>query len=128
MAHPETEQRVRVVICDDAVGFPGLIWSWLAEAAGVEPVALAKSATELLDVVGDLAPDVVLLDLMLPEGPTSPELVAQVRGLAPTTRIILVSSLPPALLADEARRTGVDGWCPKATTPDDLRAVVTAVA
>src|SRR4051794_19536494 len=99
---------VRVLLCDDAVGFPALVASWMGGAEDVEHVGTATSATELLEVLADQTPDVVLLDVMLPEGPTSPELVQRVRDLAPGSRVILVSSLPASLLEAEVTRTGAD--------------------
>src|SRR5919202_6443430 len=107
---------VRVLLCDDALGFPALAAKWLQETPGIDYVGTTTSATELLDVIADRAPDVVLLDLMLPEGPTSPELVARVRELAPGSRVVLVSSLPAMLLTGKVDRLGADGGLPKATT------------
>jgi DNA-binding NarL/FixJ family response regulator len=125
-ADQAAERPLRVFLCDDALGFPRLVASWLAREARFEYLGLAKSATELLEVVGGLAPDVVLLDFMLPEGQTSPELVAKVRALAPGARIVLISSLGEERLAEEARRTGADAHCPRATKPEAFLAVVAA--
>lgn len=116
---------MRVLVCDDALGFPALVASWLDAAADVEHVGTTTTATELLDVVAARAPDVVLLDVMLPEGQTSSELVQQVRDSVPGVRVILVSSLPTAQLEKEVRRTGADAGCPKATTAERLHAIVT---
>lgn len=115
---------LRVLLCDDAIGFPDLVASWIAGAPDLELVATASDATELLEVLAAAAPDVVLLDLMLPEGPTSPELVQRVRELAPGARVILISSMPTAQLTSEAQRTGVDALSPKWTTADALLALV----
>jgi len=125
---PEADPHgaIRVLLCDDALGFPRLVASWLARGDEFEYLGLAQSATELLEIAGGLAPDVVLLDYMLPEGPASPELVAQIRDLVPGVRIVLISSLNGPELAAEADRTGVDGFCPRATKPERLRAVIAA--
>jgi DNA-binding NarL/FixJ family response regulator len=125
MARQGGDEPLRVLLCDDALGFPALVASWLNGAPDAEHVGTTTSATELLEVVADLAPDVVLLDLMLPEGKTSPELVQRVRDLAPGSRVILISSLPAVMLQDEVQRVGADGLCPKATTPERLLDVVT---
>jgi DNA-binding NarL/FixJ family response regulator len=119
---------LRVLVCDDALGFPALVASWLDGAPGVEHAGTTTTATELLEVIADRAPDVVLLDLMLPEGPASPELVRSIRELAPGSRVILVSSLPAALLEAEVQRIGADDACPKATTAERLLAIVTVDA
>jgi DNA-binding NarL/FixJ family response regulator len=117
-----------VLVCDDALGFPALVASWLNGSPETEHVGTTTSATELLDVIADRAPDVVLLDLMLPEGKASPELLQRIRELAPGSRVILISSLPAAMLEGEVARVGADASCPKATTPEQLLAIVTGRA
>jgi DNA-binding NarL/FixJ family response regulator len=126
VARDEGDGAIKVLLCDDAVGFPRLVASWLSRGDEFEYLGLATSATELLEVVGDLAPDVVLLDYMLPEGPASPELVDRLRALVPGVRVVLISSLNGPQLAAEAERTGADGYCPRATKAERLRAVVAA--
>lgn len=115
---------LKVVLCDDAIGFPDLVASWLSEEPGIELVAAVGSATELRAALPEHAPDMVLLDLMLPEGQTGPELVDHIRATVAGVRVVLVSSLPKDLLGDEVVRTGADGAVPKATTADQLRAAI----
>jgi DNA-binding NarL/FixJ family response regulator len=117
---------IRVLLCDDALGFPRLVASWLARGDEFEYLGLADSATELLEIAPGLAPDVVLLDYMLPEGPASPELLARIRGVVPGVRIVLISSLNGPELAAEAARVGADAHCPRATRAEALLAVIAA--
>jgi DNA-binding NarL/FixJ family response regulator len=118
------DRPLRVLVCDDALGFPALVASWLKGSPETEHVGTTTTATELLEVVAAHAPDVVLLDLMLPDGKASPELVQRIRELVPGSRVVLISSLPGALLAGEVARVGADASCPKATTPEQLLAIV----
>lgn len=114
----------RVALCDDAAGFPELVTAWLDRAEETELVVRTGSASELLEVLEATRPDVVLLDFMLPEGPTDPERVQRIRELAPGVRIVLVSSLPAIPLGDEAARVGADAFCTKATTAERLLAAI----
>jgi DNA-binding NarL/FixJ family response regulator len=107
---------VRILLCDDAPGFAGLIESWCADEPGVELAGATASATEMLAALAAAAPDVVLLDFMLPEGEASPALVDQIRERAPGVRIVLISSMPDDRLEAEARRTGADAFSSKVTT------------
>lgn len=120
----ENRAPVRVLVCDDALGFPALVAKWLDRAPGVEHAGTTTTATQLLEVLPESRPDVVLLDLMLPEGQASPELVRQVRDRSEGVRVILVSSLPGPLLAAEVDRVGADGFCAKATTAEHLLEIV----
>ncbi len=122
----DPDGALRVLLCDDALGFPRLVASWLARGDRFEDLGLARSATELLEVAGGLAPDVILLDYMLPEGPASPELVGKIRQLVPGVRIVLISSLNGPELAAQAERVGADGYCPRATKADAFLSVVAA--
>ena len=115
---------LRVLICDDAVGFPSLVRMWLGEDEGMEAVGVVTTAAELFERLDEHAPDVVLLDLVLPDGAASPELVATLRERRPGLRVVLVSSLPEHRLEQEAARVGADARCPKAATPDELRASI----
>jgi len=115
-----------VLLCDDALGFPRLVASWLGRGDAFEFLRLGSSATELLEVAGGLAPDVVLLDYMLPEGPASPELVERIRSVVEGVRIVLISSLNGPELAAQAQRIGADGHCPRATKAEAFLSVVAA--
>src|SRR5690349_14947440 len=50
------------LICDDAIGFPALVRHWLADAAGVNVVGVARSDGEAMALMSELDPDVVILD------------------------------------------------------------------
>jgi DNA-binding NarL/FixJ family response regulator len=118
----------KVIVCDDAMGFPALAAAWLREAPDIELAGIATSVGELVAMMREVHPDAVVLDHMLPEGPSSPERVAHIRELAPGVRVILVSSLPPADLAAQAENIGADAWCSKMTTAHTLQAVVRGTA
>jgi CheY-like chemotaxis protein len=118
----------KVIVCDDAMGFPALAAAWLREAPDIELAGIATSVRELMTMIPHMRPDAVVLDHMLPEGPSSPERVAQIRELAAGVRVILVSSLPPAELAAQAEKIGADAWCSKMTTASALQAVVRGAA
>lgn len=115
----------RVVLCDDAIGFPELVAAWLDAADGIELVGRTPTWSGLEALLPDARPDVVLLDFMLPEGPADPARIAAIRRLVPGVRVVLVSSLPAVQLEDQARRLQVDAWCPKTTGAPQLLAAVT---
>ena len=118
----------RVLICDDAVAFPRLVELWLDNGGDVVTAGVVQTAPELLDRVARADDvDVLLLDLMLPDGPATPELVGGVRERAPAVKIVLVSNLPHDALQEEARRLGVDACLSKATTPEGLLAAIREV-
>jgi DNA-binding NarL/FixJ family response regulator len=120
-----SDDLVRVFVCDDSVGYATMLSGWATSVDGIELVGVAASAQEMLRQVPAARPDVILLDLMLPEGPSSPELVGELRAMAPGVRIVLLSSMPDERLTDEAARVGADAHSSKMTSVDGLYTLVT---
>lgn len=110
----------RVLICDDSLGFPTLVETWLHEDGRFAVVGRATHGAEALRLVDELHPDVLVLDLVLPDVTDSPALVRDLRELHPPLRIMLVSSLHTAALERAAAASGVHGFCNKAATAEEL--------
>jgi two-component system, chemotaxis family, protein-glutamate methylesterase/glutaminase len=58
---------IRVMIVDDAVVVRGLMARWLSEESGVEVVGTFRNGREAVDNVLKLKPDIVVLDIDMPE-------------------------------------------------------------
>ena len=110
----------RVLVCDDSLGFPTLVQTWLREDGRFDVVGLAKSGSEAKTMVASERPDLLVLDLLLPDVPDSPALVAELRELHPALRIMLVSSLQMEQLEAAARSAGVEGVCNKGASSSEL--------
>jgi two-component system invasion response regulator UvrY len=119
MPADEQDQPIRVVICDDAVAFSLLVTQWIADCADLEVVAEARSGPALLDMLGSVGCDVVVLDHIL-GSMDSDQLVPLIRGQQPDVGILLVSGMPPDALAEIAGRAGVSVFASKASRPDDF--------
>ena len=111
---------VRVLICDDSFGFPTIVLGWLGEDARFEHVGTAETGAQLLEMADAVEVDAILLDLVLPDVDNPAELVGELRRRRPGVGILLVSSLAVAELARAAEAAGVDGYCHKAITAQDL--------
>ena len=98
-----------VLIVDDHPSFRASA-RMLLECEGYEVVGEAEDGQGALDAVRDLQPDVVLLDVQLPDidGPEVARRLAAANGLSPA--IVLTSSRD---LADLGAMTGVRGFIPK---------------
>ena len=111
---------VRVLVCDDSLGFPALVTAWLDDDARLEHAGTARSGTELLKLARATPADVVLLDLVLPDVDNPAALVTALRELQPGLRVLLVSSLALPELERAAAVAGVDGFAHKAITAGTL--------
>ena len=116
----------RVFVCDDSFGYPLLVKSWIEEAAGVELAGVAMTADELLASLPGSRAHVVLLDIMLPGGLVSPQLVERLRHLSTGIRVVLASAMPDDILLAETTRTGADAACSKLASRDELLGVILA--
>jgi two-component system chemotaxis response regulator CheB len=67
-AAPSTAQDpIRVMIVDDAVVMRGLVSRWIDEEAGLKTVASLRTGREAVDQVLRVNPDVVVLDIEMPD-------------------------------------------------------------
>ena len=119
---------VRVLICDDSIGFPTLVGTWLRDDGRFAVVGRANGGEEAKEMVAAQHPDVILLDLLLPDAPDPPKLVSELRALHPALRVLLVSSLQADLLEEAARSAGADGVAHKGATAAELTDKLYAVA
>lgn len=71
----------RIMIVDDSAFIRGLVARWLTEAGGFEIVATASNGRMAIDVAERTKPEIILLDIEMPE----------VDGLAALPRILKVS-------------------------------------
>lgn len=121
---------VRVLVCDDSIGFPALVSSWLRRDDRFELVGTAADGEELLALASATPADALVLDLVLPDVENPGLLISELRRRRPGLRVLLVSSLPEAELAKAADAAGADGHLHKVTTAaglgDELHRIATA--
>jgi DNA-binding NarL/FixJ family response regulator len=118
---------VRVVLADDHPMFRYGLRAVLDDAPEVDVVGEASSGRELLDVVAETAPDVVLTDLGMPDmdGVTATrELVARHPGTA--VLVLTMHSDDESLFA--SMRAGAMGYLLKGADGPELVRAVLAVA
>jgi DNA-binding NarL/FixJ family response regulator len=122
------EPTFSVLVCDDSLGFPTLVQTWLREDGRFDVVGLATGGEQAKRIVAEQRPDAIVLDLVLPDAPDPPALVAALRALHPALRVLMVSSLHQQALENAARAAGADGYCNKGATASGLCDRLYAVA
>ena len=119
---------VRVLIVDDDVPTRVGLHTILSTAGGIDVVGEAATGLEACDFAASLRPDVVLMDVRLPD----------IDGIEATHRIIASSDKPPSVLvlttfdlddyAYAAMYAGASGFLLKRTPAEDLIDAVRAAA
>lgn len=117
-----------VLICDDSIGFPTLVQTWLSGDGRFDVVGRANGGEEAKEMVAAQHPDLLLLDLLLPDVPSTPVLVGALRALHPGLRIVLVSSMMGERLQQAGAEAGVEAVCNKAATSAELAECLYSVA
>ena len=104
--------RARVLIVDDHAGFRAVARVLLSNA-GFDIVGESATGHDALDQVATLLPDVVLLDIALPDA-TGLEICQTIRAMIPAVTVVLCSVNPlgeykTSVVADR----GAAGFIPK---------------
>jgi DNA-binding NarL/FixJ family response regulator len=125
-AMPTDRPPVRVLVVDDHPMVREGLRSMLA-GDSIDVVAEASSGEAALGHVGQLAPDVVLLDLELPDldGLT---LIGRIRAQAPATSVLVVTMHDDPARVRRAVEAGAAGYVLKGVGRRELLAAVHAVA
>jgi DNA-binding NarL/FixJ family response regulator len=118
---------IRVAVCDDARAVKLFLRHVLEEEGDIAVVSSTSTGEDALVEISAQRPDVLLLDLVLPDVPEPADLVARLRAASLDTAILLISNLPAFRLQAEAERLGADGWTTKAHKPAELREAVRGV-
>jgi two-component system, NarL family, response regulator NreC len=119
-------EKLRVVIVDDhAVVRSGL--RRVLESEGIEVVGEAGSPSDAVYRTIELKPDVVLMDVVMPEG-SGIEAVPKLLELAPATKVLVLSMLDDPRYVREAFSVGASGYVLKEAADSEVVAAVREVA
>jgi DNA-binding NarL/FixJ family response regulator len=126
-SNPGSTGRIRVLLADD---HPVVRWGLsccLAPRAGVVVVGEAANGVEAVRMAKELLPDVVLMDIDMPElnGLEAAELL---RRESPASKVIFLSMHPYSTQLPRILRSGARGFLLKSALPDDIVASIVKVA
>jgi DNA-binding NarL/FixJ family response regulator len=117
---------IRILIADDHALVREGIRHVLDADAGFEVVAEAANGREAVDLALVHRPDVVLLDITMPEE-TGLSAAARLRELLPAARVLLLSMHDQAEYVREGIRIGTHGYILKDSAGGELRAAIRTV-
>lgn len=116
---------IRVMIVDDHGMVRRGLAAFLKVSANLKLVGEARNGQEALKVCEQAQPDVILMDLVMPEmdGPAATRLI---RERYPQTQIIALTSFQEKELVQEALRAGAISYLLKNVSADDLAEAIRA--
>ena len=110
---------IRILIADDHyVVRQGLV-ALLVPRNGMEVVGEASTGREAVDLARMLQPDVILMDMIMPEM-DGPEAITLIKQENPKARILVLTSFGESTQVSAAVQAGALGYLLKDSSPDDL--------
>lgn len=126
MTDAASDRPLRLVVVDDhEVVRQGLV-ALLDRRSGFEVVAQAGSVAEAVSTAARFEPDVIVMDVRLPDG-SGIEACREIRAARPQTRVVMLTSYPDEDAVLSAIIAGASGYLLKQVRGRDLVAAIESV-
>ena len=123
---PGEPRKIRVLVVDDHVVVRSGLEQLLATTDDIELVGTASNGNEAIEAVGSVHPDVVLMDLSMPEL-DGVEATRRISADHPSSRVLVLTSFSDQTRILDALSAGADGYLLKHADPDDIADAIRAV-
>jgi DNA-binding NarL/FixJ family response regulator len=123
---PGERRKIRVLVVDDHVVVRSGLEQLLATTDDIELAGTASNGNEAIDAVERLHPDVVLMDLSMPEL-DGVEATRRLSVEHPASRVLVLTSFSDQTRILDALSAGADGYLLKHAEPDDIAEAIRAV-
>ena len=121
------QDKVKVLIVDDHAVVRSGLSAFLTVYDDLELVGEANSGSEALRKCESLQPDVVLMDLVMPEMDGA-ETTRKIRAQCPSIQVLALTSFKEDDLVQEALQAGAIGYLLKNISADDLADAIRAAS
>ncbi|MFJ3962192.1 response regulator [Streptomyces sp. NPDC090036] len=123
----ETSGRIRVIVVDDHTVMRAGVVALLAPEPSIAIVGEADNGQEAVALVGDLRPDVALIDLRMPvmDGVAA---TAAIVAAPVTTRVLILTTYDTDVEIERAVEAGAIGYLLKDTTREQLVSAIHSAA
>lgn len=126
MAEDATGETIRVLVVDDHQVVRRGLRTFLEVQDGIEVVGEAADGARGVELAESLAPDVVLMDVVMP-GMDGIEAMRELRARGNSARVLVVTSFTEHRTVVPALRAGAVGYVYKDVDPDALAGAIRAV-
>jgi two-component system, NarL family, response regulator LiaR len=111
--------KITLIFADDHAMVRKGLSAFLSTAKDIEVMAVASNGAEVVAAAKEYAPDVVLLDLFMPDQPAV-KTVRQIKKVSPRSQIIMVTSHEGNEYVVPTTQAGAISYILKDTSPEDL--------
>ena len=116
----------RVLIADDHAVVRAGLRQFLETEPGIKEIAEAASGSDTLDQLRTWKPELLLLDINMPDR-SGLDILKQVRATHPDTKVLVLSGFPERQYAVNVLRAGASGFLSKESAPEELLKAVRTV-
>jgi DNA-binding NarL/FixJ family response regulator len=116
----------RIILAEDHVLFRRLVRQELNNADGLTVVGEANNGQELLTLLEQVTPDLIILDISMPNL-NGIEAAKRIRVSHPHLKILFLSMHKNPAYAQQAKKIGVAGYLLKEEMEQDLLAAITQI-
>ena len=127
MASPPLGPVLRILIADDHRLFAESLMAVLSQDDRVDVVGIAGNGEEAVKLAMDLQPDVILMDIQMPEL-DGLEATRRLREAGSTARILILTGADGEVGSEDAVRAGASGYLRKESSVSDLKELLLGVA
>jgi len=118
-----TDEAIRVLIVDDHAVVRRGLQVIVATEPGMAVAGTASNGAEAIERAAELAPDVILMDLMMPVM-DGIEAIGEIRAANPEARVLVLTSFAEGEQIFPAIRAGALGYLLKDSSPEELTAAI----
>jgi len=120
-------REIKVLVVDDHPVVRLGLRTMLESEDGISVVGTSGTAAEAIAAVGELSPDVVLMDLRMPEMEGT-QAIAELRRVYPSVRVLVLTNYESDEYITKALQAGALGYLVKNTPQEEIVRAVEKVA
>jgi len=120
------DKKHRILIVDDHTLFRAGVRALLAQDPGIEVVGEADNGRDAIRAVGQLSPDLVLMDLTMPSM-NGMEAMTEIKRRYPEVRVLVMTLHKAEDYIHASLKAGADGYILKDATQEEFRLAIRSV-
>ena len=113
------DHKIKVFIADDSRIVQEHLVTMFDELAEVEIVGQAETVAEAISAIGKLRPDVVILDIRMPDG-SGIDVLQTIKQDDPAPAVIVLTNYPYPAYRQKCLQAGADFFLDKSTEFDQI--------
>ena len=113
-------RKINVIIVDDQYMARQLFELYIKSSGRYQLAGTASSGQQALSLVQAVSADLILMDILMPDGENGLETAARIKAIRPWIRIIAVTSMAEASWLKRAREIGIESFWYKESSKEKI--------